>query len=114
MSQPEPIRLADRKRRQRLVVFDRGEINRLLSLYSRQVARGQWRDYAIDVKADMAVFAVYRHSFESPLFRIVKRTASGERACAYQLFAGGRRVASAGTIDDLLAPLDNKLRLVGV
>ena len=32
----------------RKAFFDRNELNQLLSLYSRRVASGEWRDYAID------------------------------------------------------------------
>ncbi len=92
--------------------FSRREINRLLSLYGRQVARGHWRDYAIDVSTEMAVFAVYRHSYESPLFRIVKRAGPAERNAAYQLLSGGRRLRSGATIDDVLDVFDTRLRVV--
>ena len=48
--------------------FNRSELNLLLSLYSRRVMSGEWRDYAIDQRAGMAVFSVYRHSQDQPLF----------------------------------------------
>ena len=30
------------------VTFDRRELNRILGIYGRKVAAGEWRDYAID------------------------------------------------------------------
>src|SRR6185312_8149100 len=38
------------------VRFDRIELNRILTLYGRMVAAGEWRDYAIDFLDDRAVF----------------------------------------------------------
>ena len=38
------------------VTFTRRELNRILDLYGRMVAAGEWRDYAIDFLKDRAVF----------------------------------------------------------
>jgi hypothetical protein len=54
------------------VTFSRRELNRILDLYGRMVAAGEWRDYAIDFLKDRAVFSVFRRSSEVPLYRIEK------------------------------------------
>ncbi len=54
----------------------RGELQRILNLYSRRVASGEWRDYAIDHLENMAAFSVFRHSLDKPLFTIAKRRGS--------------------------------------
>ncbi len=48
------------------VSFDRRELDRILSLYGRMVAAGEWRDYAIDFLKDRAVFSVFRRASRSP------------------------------------------------
>ena len=48
------------------VTFDRRELNRILNLYGRMVAAGEWRDYAIDFLKDRAVFSVFRRASEVP------------------------------------------------
>ena len=48
------------------VTFDRRELDRILGLYGRKVAAGEWRDYAIDFLKDRAVFSVFRRSSEVP------------------------------------------------
>ncbi len=55
------------------IFFDRNELNRILSLYSRRVIAGEWRDYAIELERDGAVFAIYRRTSDGPIYRIVKR-----------------------------------------
>ncbi|HEV2336134.1 MAG TPA: DUF2794 domain-containing protein, partial [Stellaceae bacterium] len=40
--------LRDYHRQRHPLYFTRSELNQLLGLYSRNVARGIWRDYAID------------------------------------------------------------------
>ena len=54
------------------VTFDRRELNRILGLYGRMVADGEWRDYAIDFLKDRAVFSVFRRASEVPIYRIEK------------------------------------------
>ena len=54
------------------VTFNRRELNRILDLYGRKVAAGEWRDYAIDFLKDRAVFSIFRRTSEVPLYRIEK------------------------------------------
>ena len=50
--------------------FDRLELTRILDLYGRMVAAGHWRDYAIELGRDAAIFAAFRRASERPEFRI--------------------------------------------
>src|ERR1043165_8435899 len=52
--------------------FNRLELHRILNLYGRMVADGEWRDYAIDFLKDRAVFSVFRRASEVPIYRIEK------------------------------------------
>lgn len=91
--------------------FDRTELNLLLSLYSRRVMSGEWRDYAIDLRSGMAVFSVYRHSHDHPLYSIAKRTASG-REREYLVFRGPEQLAQSRSLSQALAVFPNALRVV--
>ena len=55
------------------VPFEREELQRILDLYGRMVAAGEWRDYAMSFLRDAAVFSVFRRTAEFPLYRIEKR-----------------------------------------
>lgn len=111
-------RLMEYRRAPDRVFFTRGELTQLLSLYSRQVMRGQWRDYAIGHDAAMARFAVFRHAHERPLFVIAKlpEPRPGESGPArkgrYVLYEGHRRRAQAHGLLDLLARLEAPLHAV--
>jgi hypothetical protein len=87
--------------------FERWELTRLLSLYSSRVAVGEWRDYAIDMTPGRAIFAVFRASFERPLFTISK-LAGGE----FEVASGRRRLTLAATLEEALTVFDRTLRLV--
>lgn len=70
-----------------MVTFNRLELNQILSVYGRRVAEGEWRDYAIDMLRDRAVFSVFRRSTESALYRIEKNPRLSRRQGAYSVIA---------------------------
>ncbi len=106
------FRLSEFRRGQRPVYFSRGELNRLLGLYSRHVISGEWRDYAIDHTAGRAIFSVYRHSHERPLYAIVKGPAGNDGLNPWIVMSGRERLAQAGSLDEALRVFTSKLRLV--
>ena len=79
-----------------IVFFQRRELDRLLSLYGRMVAAGEWRDYGIDGLPDAAVFSVFRRAAEAPLYRIEKRPALARRQGAWALLGQGGMVLRRG------------------
>jgi len=104
------FRLSDFRRRQRTVFFTRPELNQLLSLYSRQVARGEWRDYAIDHREGAAAFSVFRHTQESALYTVIKATPGTGRHGDFALLGGRQKLTTGKTLAEVLASLQRKLR----
>ena len=89
------------------VFFERREFERLLRLYGRMVAAGEWRDYAIDALSDRAVFSVYRRSSEAPLYRIDKQPALARRQGAWSVMAAGGLIVKRGhDLDQVLRVFD--------
>ncbi|WP_419827449.1 DUF2794 domain-containing protein [Sphingomonas sp.] len=90
--------------------FDRAELARILDLYGRMVAAGHWRDYAIDLGRDAAVFAAFRRTAERPEFRIEKRPALRLRQGQWALVAEHGAVVKRGhELGPVLAPVERKL-----
>lgn len=86
-----------------VVSFDRRELSAILSLYGRMVASGDWRDYAMDFRPDVAVFSVFCRAAEVPLYRIEKRPALRLRQGIYAVCGGEGQVLRRG--HDLAAAL---------
>jgi hypothetical protein len=78
------------------IFFERRELERLLRLYGRMVAAGEWRDYAIDGLRDAAVFSVFRRASEEPLYRIEKRPALARRQGAWAVIGQGGMILKRG------------------
>ena len=101
--------------RSSVVSFHRRELDTILRLYGRMVADGEWRDYAIDLLKDRAVFSVFRRSSEMPLFRIEKDSKLARRQGAYSVVAAGGMILKRGhDLAQVLKVLEKKkhLRLV--
>jgi hypothetical protein len=78
------------------VFFERRELDRILRLYGRMVAAGEWRDYAIDGLAEAAVFSVFRRASEQPIYRIEKRPALARRQGAWAVIGQGGMILRRG------------------
>ncbi|KAF0105719.1 MAG: hypothetical protein FD144_357 [Rhodospirillaceae bacterium] len=104
-------RLADQRARRRIVSFDKRELSRLLGLYSMRVATGEWRDYAIDFRPGMAIFSIFRHTAEQPLFAIAKVPGGGHGG-NYVVYNGPRKLAHGDTLEDVLRVFERKLRVL--
>jgi hypothetical protein len=78
------------------VFFERRELVRLLGLYGRMVAAGEWRDYAIDGLSESAVFSVYKRASEAPLYRIEKRPSLAARQGAWAVLGQGGMILRRG------------------
>ena len=97
------------------VGFDRDELQRILDLYGRMVASGQWRDYAMDFTRDVATFSAYRRAAEHPQARIEKRPALRAKQGMWTLYGEGGQVLKRGhELAGVLFPLERRLLKVVV
>jgi len=79
-----------------VVFFDRRELDQILRVYGRMVAAGEWRDYGVAGLSEVAVFSVFRHAAESPLYRVEKRPALARRQGAWAIIGQGGQVLRRG------------------
>jgi hypothetical protein len=103
------VHLADYRAKPGRVFFDRQELRKILSLYSTRVARGEWRDYAIDIGESGVAFSVFRHSRDWPLYVIAKLAPGKQRPGSYVVLSGQKTLSRGRTIDDVLAALERVL-----
>jgi hypothetical protein len=90
--------------------FERVELSRIMDLYGRMVAAGQWRDYAIDLNRDVAIFSAFRRTAERPEYRIEKRPALRHRQGMWALIGEAGAVLRRGQeLAGILAPVERRL-----
>lgn len=92
------------------VGFERREMERILNLYGRMVAAGHWRDYAMDMGRDAAIFAAFRRTSERPQMRIEKRPANRNKQGMWTLHGEHGQVLKRGhELAGVLAPMERRL-----
>ena len=101
---PFPGRASDQ------VGLAKDELSRILDLYGRMVAAGEWRDYAMDFTRDFAAFSAFRRAAERPQARIEKRPALRGRQGMWTLFGEHGQVLKRGhELAGVLAPVERRL-----
>ncbi|GMM92801.1 DUF2794 domain-containing protein [Qipengyuania sp. MTN3-11] len=90
--------------------FSREELLRILDLYGRMVAAGEWRDYAMDFTRDAALFAAFRRTAERPQAQIEKRPALRNRQGMWTLIGEHGQVLKRGhELAGVIAPVERRL-----
>lgn len=97
-------------RKEAQVAFDRLELTKILDIYGRMVAAGQWRDYAMTFEKDAASFAAFRRTAERPTARIEKRPAMRGKQGMWALYGEAGQVLKRGhELAGVLFPLERRL-----
>lgn len=92
------------------VGFERGELQRILDVYGRMVAAGQWRDYAMDFTRDFAAFAAFRRAAERPEICVEKRPSLRHKQGIWALIGEQGQVLKRGQeLSGVLAPIERRL-----
>lgn len=96
-----------------IVSFQRQELNVILSKYGMMVARGEWRDYALDMGRDAAIFSIFRHTSERPLYRVEKHPKLAKKQGAYIVRNHEGTILKRGhELAQVLKVFDKSLRIV--
>jgi hypothetical protein len=96
-----------------VVAFSRRELFAILDVYGRQVAQGEWRDYAIDHGRETATFSIFRRASESPIYRVEKTPKLARKQGAYSVVTATGLILKRGNeLDRVLAVIDKRVRLV--
>ncbi len=105
------VRLEEFRNPNPTVRFSRAELSQVLQVYSRRVASGEWRDYAIDQLSGRAEFKVFRHAAAGPIYTISKFR-NGRGPVQYMVSRGPRRLRQGSSLGDVLGVFDRDLRIV--
>jgi len=109
------VRLSDYKSANRRfkpdICFNKRELDQLLTVYSRRVMSGEWKDYAIRHDPTMAAFLIYRNNSRQPAFTVVKHHTSGGKT-EFVVFHGRERLKRSDSLKDAVTVLRRKLKLV--
>jgi len=98
-----------------VVAFGREELSEILNVYGRQVAAGEWRDYAIDMLGDRAVFSIFRRSSEIPIYRVEKSPRLARKQGTYSVISATGLILKRGhELKTVLRVIDKRVKLAAV
>ena len=96
----------------KFIFFSKIELTSILNLYSKQVSKGYWRDYALDSKIDNAIFSIYRYSQEIPLYQIIKNSQKGFRnKPSFCIKKGEEIISKSKSLFTILSNFEKKLSI---
>ena len=94
------------------IFFSKYELTSILNLYSKQVSKGLWKDYALDSKVNSAIFSIYKHSHDKPLYQIIKKGLKGFRNIPNFFITKDTEIINKSTeISIILSKFEKKLSI---
>jgi hypothetical protein len=95
-----------------IIFFSKYELSSILNLYSKQVSKGLWKDYALDSKVNTAIFSIYKHSHDKPIYQIIKKSIKGFRNMPDFLITKDREIINkSNEISTILSKFEKKLSI---
>lgn len=92
------------------ICFNKRELDQLLTVYSRRVMSGEWKDYAIRHDPSMAAFLIYRNNSRQPAFTVIKHQTNGGKT-EFVVFHGREKLKSSESLKEAVTVLNRKLKL---
>ena len=105
-------RLSQHKKHRKALYFSRQELAAILAVYSARVAAGEWRDYAIDSIEGIAMFSIFKHTHETPLFMIEKTQRHPLERPQFLLRDRSRVLCKSGSLAEVTGHFSKLPRLV--
>ena len=94
------------------VFFSKPELTSILSLYSKQVSKGLWKDYALDNHNETAIFSVFRHTHDKPIYQIIKKRFKGlKNKCEFCILKDAALISKSSDLLIILNKLEKKLSI---
>ncbi len=88
------------------ISFNKTELSQIMALYGERVSKGEWRDYALDCQKDVAIFSIFRHSHETPLYTISKSPSQQKNQHAkYSIQYGNKMIKQSHSLLDIIDTL---------
>ena len=83
----------------RLVRFNKTELNKIMEIYSKKIAIGEWKDYSICFKRHYASFCIHKSFQLAPTFEIIKQL---NKKSQYTLIFNKKIISKTNSLTEIL------------
>ena len=79
------------------ITFSKNDLNSIIQIYSQKVSNGIWKDYSINFENNYAQFSIYKHTYASPEFSIVKN-----KKMLFSVYSKKKEIKKSSSLKDVL------------
>ena len=71
--------------KEKIIFFNKKELQIILNLYAKMVSNGEWKDYRLSISKKEVSFNVYHRTAEFPIYKITKNLKPKNSAEKYHI-----------------------------
>ena len=83
------------------------DFTKIMSLFSRMLKANQWKDYSFSLQKENLIFCFYRHSFETPIYKIVYEKKSNNFKI-WTIYHQNNKVRSSSSLEKTIKWIESR------
>ena len=87
--------LRKKNKKHKYTSFSKAEMEKIMSMYSKNVAAGIWKD-------NLAVFSIFRRSSEKPLYSISKISKKSAGSMKFTITLGQKKLKNCKSMEEII------------
>ena len=85
----------------------KNDFTKIMSLFSRMLKANQWKDYSFSLQKEDLIFCFYRHSFETPIYKIVYEKKSNNFKI-WTIYHQNNKVRSSSSLEKTIKWIESR------
>tara|TARA_B100001778_G_scaffold271201_1_gene233111 strand:- start:148 stop:489 length:342 start_codon:yes stop_codon:yes gene_type:complete len=83
------------------------DFTKIMSLFSRMLKANQWKDYSFSLQKENLIFCFYRHSFETPIYKIIYEKKSNNFKI-WTIYHQNNKVRSSSSLEKTIKWIESR------
>ena len=83
------------------------DFTKIMSLFSRMLKANQWKDYSFSLQKENLIFCFYRHSLETPIYKIIYEKKSNNFTL-WTIYHQNNKVRSSSSLEKTIKWIESR------
>ena len=83
------------------------DFTKIMSLFSRMLKANQWKDYSFSIQKENLTFCFYKHSFDTPIYKIVYERKSNN-FMLWTIYHQNNKVRSSSSLEKTIKWIESR------